>query len=74
MATVAAFQTRRTAQDEAAKLPLSASRGLIGTVLFLLVAFFLLAAGAATGAPLGSGAPVEAGAFILDPSIGPAQG
>jgi hypothetical protein len=74
MATVTAFETRRTAQAEAAKLPLSASRGMIGTVLFLLVAFFLLAAGAATGAPRGSGAPVEAGAFILDPSIGPAQG
>jgi hypothetical protein len=74
MATVAAFQTRRTTQDEAAKLHLSASRGLIGAVLFLLVAFFLLAAGAATGAPSRGGAPVEAGAFILDPSIGSAQG
>lgn len=74
MATVTAFQTRRTAQRDPAKLPLSASRGAIGAVLFLLVAFFLLAAGAATGAPLGSGAPVEAGAFILDPSIGSAQG
>ena len=74
MATVAAFETGRTAHEEAAKLPLSASRGVIGAVLLMVVAFFLLAAGAATGAPLGSGAPVEAGAFILDPWIGPAQG
>ena len=73
MATVAAFQTRRPARDEAARLPSPASRGIIGAVLFLLVAFFLLAAGAATGAPPGGGAPVEAGAFILDPSIGAAQ-
>jgi hypothetical protein len=73
MAT-AAFQVGRTARDEAAKLPLSASRGIIGAILFMLVAFFLLAAGAATGAPPGGGAPVEAGAFVLDPSIGPAQG
>lgn len=72
MATVTAFQARRTVQGDSAKLPLSASRGAIGAVLFLLVAFFLLAAGAATGAPLGGGAPVEAGAFILDPSIGSA--
>lgn len=75
MATVAAFQTRRRAHGGAARLPLSASRGVIGAVLFLLVAFFLLAAGAATGAPSGSGgAPVEAGAFILDPSVGSAKG
>lgn len=73
MATVTAFQTRRTTQDKAARLPLSASRGAIGAVVFLLVAVFLLAAGAATGAPSGGGAPVEAGAFILDPSIGSAQ-
>jgi hypothetical protein len=73
MATVTAFETGRTAHGEAEKLPLSASRGMIGAVLFLLVAFFLLAAGAATGAPSGDGAPVEAGAFILDPSIGSAQ-
>ena len=73
MATVTAFQTRRTAQRDSAKLSLSASRGTIGAFLFLLVAFFLLAAGAATGAPPGSGAPVEAGAFILDPSIGSAR-
>ena len=74
MATVTAFQTRRTARDEGAKLALSDCRGVIGALLFLLVAFFLLAAGAATGAPSGGGAPVQAGAFILDPSIGPAQG
>jgi len=78
MATVTAFGTgqpaRRSARDEATRLPLSASRGMIGAVLFLIVAFFLLAAGAVTGAPQGSGAPVEAGAFILDPSIGSAQG
>ncbi|HEX8625679.1 MAG TPA: hypothetical protein VF782_11445 [Allosphingosinicella sp.] len=75
MATVAAFQTRNSAQDGSAKLPLTASRGVIGTALFLLVAFFLLAAGAATGAPpWGGGAPVETGAFVLDPSIGSAQG
>ena len=74
MSTVAAFQIRRKTQGEAAKLPLSASRGLIGAALFLLVAFFLLAAGAATGAPPGGGAPVEAGAFVLDPLIGSAQG
>ena len=78
MATVTAFEARqparRAAHGEAAKLPLSASRGMIGAVLFLLVAFFLLAAGAVSGAPQGSGAPVEAGAFILDPSIGSAQG
>jgi hypothetical protein len=74
MATVTAFQTRRTAQRDTAKLPLSASRGTIGAVLFLLISFILLAAGAATGAPQGSGAPVQAGAFILDPSIGSAQG
>lgn len=74
MATVTAFQTRRTARDEGAKLALSDCRGVIGALLFLLVAFFLLAAGAATGAPSGGGgAPAEAGAFILDPSIGPAQ-
>ena len=74
MATVTAFQTRRMAQGKAAKLPISVSRGMIGAILFLLVAFFLLAAGAAAGAPLRSGAPVEAGAFILDPLIGSAQG
>lgn len=74
MATVTAFQTRRTAKRETPKLSLSASRGTIGAILFMLVAFFLLAAGAATGAPLGSGAPVQTGAFILDPSIGSAQG
>lgn len=73
MATVTAFQTRRTAQRDTARLPLSASRGTIGAILFMLVAFFLLAAGAAAGAPLGGGAPVQAGAFILDPSIGSAQ-
>jgi hypothetical protein len=74
MATVTACGTQRTAQDEAPRLHLSASRGLIGAILFLLVAFFLLAAGAVSGAPQGSGAPVETGAFILDPSIGSAQG
>ncbi len=74
MATVTAFQGRRSAGEEAARLPLSASRGVIGAVLFMLVAFFLLAAGAATGAPPAGGAPVEAGAFVLDPSIGPARG
>ena len=73
MATVAAFNIRRTANPESARLPLSACRGLIGAALFLLVAFFLLAAGAATGAPPPGGAPVESGAFVLDPSIGPAQ-
>jgi hypothetical protein len=74
MATIAAFQTGRKASGEAAKLPLSASRGAIGAILFMLVAFFLLAAGAATGAPPGGGAPVETGAFVLDPSIGSAKG
>lgn len=74
MATVTAFETRHAGQPEAPKLSLTASRGTIGAVLFLFVAFFLLAAGAATGAPRGSGAPVEAGAFILDPSIGSARG
>lgn len=74
MATVTAFGTRRTAQGDAPKLTLSTSRGVIGAVLFLLVAFFLLAAGAVTGAPQGSGAPVETEAFIIDPSIGSAQG
>jgi hypothetical protein len=74
MATIAAFETRRTAQGETSKPSLSTSRGVIGAILFLLVAFFLLAAGAVSGAPQGSGAPVEAGAFILDPSIGSAQG
>lgn len=73
MATVTAFETRHTARGETAKLPLSTSRGMIGAVLFLLIAFILLAAGAVTGAPQRSGAPVEAGAFILDPSIGSAQ-
>jgi hypothetical protein len=47
---------------------------MIGAVLFLLVAFFLIAAEAATGALPGGGAPVGSGAFVLDPSIGPAQG
>jgi hypothetical protein len=74
MATVAAFQTGRRANGETARPPLAASRGTIGAILFMLVAFFLLAAGAATGGPPRGGAPVEAGAFILDPSIGPAQG
>jgi hypothetical protein len=74
MTTVTAFGTQRTAPSEARKLPLSLSRGLIGAVLFLLVAFFLLAAGAVAGAPQGSGAPAHAGAFILDPAIGSAQG
>jgi hypothetical protein len=74
MTTVTAFQTRHSADHQAARLPLSACRGVIGAVLFLLVAFFLLAAGAATGAPPGGGAPVQSGAFVLDPSIGPAQG
>jgi hypothetical protein len=71
MATVTAFENRH--EDEAARLPLSASRGMIGAALFLLVAFFLLAAGAVAGAPPGGGAPGDAGAFILDPSIGSAQ-
>jgi hypothetical protein len=74
MATVTVFEPRRTAQAEAPKLALSRSRGAIGAILFLFVAFFLLAAGAVTGAPRGSGAPVETGAFILDPAIGSAQG
>jgi hypothetical protein len=74
MATVAAFQEGQSGNGQAAKLPLSASRGAIGAILFLLVAFFLLAAGAATGAPPAGGAPVEAGAFILDPSTGSAKG
>lgn len=74
MATVAAFQTGRKANGETAKLPLFASRGAIGAILFMLVAFFLLAAGAATGAPPAGGAPVEAGAFVLDPSLGSQQG
>ena len=74
MATVAAFQTGSRADGARAKLPSLASRGAIGAILFLLVAFFLLAAGAATGAPPAGGAPVETGAFVLDPSIGPAQG
>jgi hypothetical protein len=73
MATVTSFGTRRSAHGDAPKLT-SMSRGTIGAILFLLVAFFLLAAGAAAGAPSGGGAPVEAGAFILDPSIGSAQG
>jgi len=62
MATVTSFGTRRTAHGDSPKLALSPSRGAIGAVLFLLVAFFLLAAGAVSGA------------FILDPSIGSAQG
>ncbi len=78
MATVTAFETRQTArrlaEGEAAKLSLSTSRGVIGAILFLLVAFCLLAAGAVSGAPQGSGAPVDSGAFILDPSIGSARG
>lgn len=78
MTTVTACMIRRTAQGPAAKLPLSfsgvsLSRGLVGAILFLLVAFFLLAAGAVAGAPSGGGAPVKAGAFILDPAIGQAQ-
>jgi hypothetical protein len=73
MATIAAFGNPRRAQ-EAAKLSLSMSRGAIGAILFMLVAFFLLAAGTAAGAPQGNGAPVETGTFILDPSIGSAQG
>jgi hypothetical protein len=74
MATVTAFENQHTAHGEAAKLSFAASRGTIGAILFMLVAFFLLAAGAVAGAPPGGGAPVEAGAFILDPSIGSAQG
>ncbi|HEX8239010.1 MAG TPA: hypothetical protein VF574_04635 [Allosphingosinicella sp.] len=78
MSTVTAFGTRRPAADDrggkSAKIALPPSRGMVGAVLFVLVAFFLLAAGAVTGAPQGSGAPVEAGAFILDPSIGSARG
>jgi hypothetical protein len=74
MATVTAFGTRRGAEGETPRLPLSASRGVIGAILFLLVAFFLLAAGAVSGAPQGRGAPVETGAFVLDPSLGSAQG
>lgn len=74
MATVTSLGTRRTAHGGSPKLALSMSRGAIGAVLFLLVAFFLLAAGAVTGAPQGSGAPVETGAFILDPPMASAQG
>ena len=73
MATVTAFGIRHAARGEAPKLSLSLSRGFIGAILFLFVAFFLLAAGALAGAPQGSGAPVGAGAFILDPSIGSAR-
>jgi hypothetical protein len=72
MTTVTACMVRRSDQG-AAKLPLSLSRGLVGAILFLLVAFFLLAAGAVAGAPPGRGAPVEAGAFILDPAVGSAR-
>jgi hypothetical protein len=72
MATVTSFETRRPAHGDSPKLALS--RGAIGAILFLLVAFFLLAAGAVSGAPHASGAPVETGAFILDPSTGSAQG
>lgn len=74
MATVTGFGTRCRARGETPRPNLSLSRGMIGALLFLLVAVFLLAAGAVTGAPSGGGAPVEAGAFILDPSIGSAQG
>jgi hypothetical protein len=74
MATVTSFGTRPTAHGNSPKLTLSLSRGAIGALLFLLVAFFLLAAGAVAGAPQGSGAPVETGAFILDPAIGSARG
>lgn len=73
MATVTSFGSRRRARGGAAKPALPMSRGAIGAILFLLVAFFLLAAGAVTGAPLSSGAPVETGAVILDPGIGPAR-
>ena len=71
MATVTSFGTRRAARGDSTRLALS--RGAIGAILFLLVAFFLLAAGAVSGAPQGSGAPVESGAFILDPAIGSAR-
>lgn len=73
MATITAFENRRSGRSGAAKPLFAESRGAIGAVLFLLVAFFLFAAGAVTGAPQASGAPVEAGAFILDPSVGSAR-
>lgn len=74
MATVTSFGSPRRARSRPAKPTVAMSRGAVGAILFLFVAFFLLAAGAVSGAPQGSGAPVETGAFILDPSIGSAQG
>jgi hypothetical protein len=72
MTTVAAFGSGQAARAGAARPSLS--RGAIGTVLFLLIAFILLAAGAVTGAPKESGAPVETGAFVVDSAMGPARG
>ena len=78
MAAITASEARRpagrTVHREAPKLPLAASRGVIGALLFMFVALFLLAAGAVAGAPDEDGAPAEVGAFILDPSITAARG
>ena len=78
MRTVSAFEARRTAgqafRGEMAKLSASPPRGAIGAGLFLLVSLFLLAAGTVPPPP-GPGAAEtrQAGAFVLDPSVTPAQ-
>jgi hypothetical protein len=58
-----------------AKLSASPPRGAIGAGLFLLVSVFLLAAGAVPSAADAEDAGSrQAGAFLLDPSVTPAQG
>jgi hypothetical protein len=57
-----------------ARLSASPPRGAIGASLFLLVSLFLLAAGSIPAAPERDGAGArQAGAFVLDPSVAPAQ-
>ena len=78
MRTVTAFEARRTAgqafRGEMAKLSASPPRGAIGAGLFLLVSLFLLAAGTAPASGSGAAEAPEVGAFLLDPSVGPARG
>jgi len=78
MRTVSAFEARRTAGQAFSggitKVTASPPRGAIGAGLFLLVSLFLLAAGAVPSAPERDGAGArDVGAFLLDPSVTPAQ-
>ncbi len=78
MRTVSVSGARPAGQvfgGDLAKLPASASRGVIGTGLLLLVSLFLLVAGAdLSSLQPDPGGERRAGAFLLDPSVAPSAG